>query len=72
MDLPTPDPALQAANLALHGRKTERAASRFASIQLRDMGASLQAERRTLGWEMAAVAAVGFAAVLGVTALWFY
>lgn len=72
MQLQPLDPALHAANLALTGRKTERAASRFASIELRDVGSSIHAERKTLAWEMAAITAVGMAALLGVTALWFY
>jgi hypothetical protein len=72
MVVATSDPAIQAANLALQGRKTERAASRFASIQLRDVRTSANAERRNLAWEMAAVAAIGVAALLGVAGLWMY
>lgn len=72
MDSPTVDPALQAANLALHGRRPLRTASRFASIQLRDMESSVRRERRNLAWEMAALLAVGLAALLGVAGLWLY
>lgn len=72
MELPSPDPALQAANLALQGRKTPRAASRFASIELRDMASNVTRERRSLAWEMAALLAVGIAALVGVAGLWMY
>lgn len=72
MEPTAPDPALAAANLALQGRRPLRTASRFASIQLRDMEGSARAERRNLAWEMAAVLAVGMAALVGVAGLWLY
>jgi hypothetical protein len=72
MELPTPDPALLAANLALQGRRAPRAASRFASIELRDGTENAVRERRSLAWEMAAVLAVGVATLVGVTGLWLY
>lgn len=72
MELQPNDPALQAANLALNGRKTQRAASRFASIQLRELESNSGAERRLIAWEMAAVTAVGLAAALSVLGLWLY
>jgi hypothetical protein len=72
MELPTPDPALQAANLALQGRRAPRAASRFASIELRDVASNVVRERRSMAWEMAAVLAVGIAALLAVAGLWLY
>lgn len=49
-----------------------RTASRFASIQLRDMESSVRRERRDLAWEMAALLIVGVAALLGVAGLWLY
>jgi hypothetical protein len=72
MESNAPDPALLAANLALHGRRPLRTASRFASIQLRDVESSVRRERRDLAWEMAALLAVGVAALLGVAGLWLY
>jgi hypothetical protein len=71
MDQEHTDAALQAANLALTGRRLQRAASRFASIQLRGIDADPASDRHHLGWEIAAVSMVSLAAVLGVAALWF-
>ena len=71
MDQEHTDAALQAANLALNGRRLQRTASRFASIQLRGIDTDPVSDRHHLGWEIAAVSLVSFAAVLGVTALWF-
>lgn len=72
MDQEQPDHALRAANLALSGRRVERAASRFASIELRSVDSTLPSDRRSLAWEMAAVCSVGGAALLLVIALWFF
>lgn len=77
MEAEQPDPALRAANLALTGRRTERAASRFASIQLRGLderglGESAASDRRNVAWEMAAMLSVGTAALFAVAALWFF
>ncbi|HVU00906.1 MAG TPA: hypothetical protein VHE30_04110 [Polyangiaceae bacterium] len=57
--------ALQAANVALTGRR-ERQASSFASIELREE------DPRTGHWEMAATLVVGGAAVLAVIVAWLY
>ena len=61
---PVLDPALRAANQALSGTR-QRAAVRFASIELRF------SDPRTGPWEIAAMAAVGFASVLFVLGCWF-
>ncbi len=75
MEPEQPDPALRAANLALTGRRMERAASRFASIELRGieskMGSSTS-DRKHIAWEMAAMFSVGTAALFLVVALWFF
>jgi hypothetical protein len=65
------DQALLAANLALTGRRRERTASRFASIQLREWSTSRGTDRHHLMWEAAAVLSVGFAATLFVVGVWF-
>lgn len=65
------DPAIQAANLALDGRRRKQTASRFASIELQRLTAPEPSSRRYIAWELAAVSAIGVAAVLGVSALWF-
>jgi hypothetical protein len=67
-DAPMPDgdfePALKAANIALIGRR-QNDVSRVASIDLRF------ADARSGAWEVVAMAAVGFATLLGVVAVWF-
>jgi hypothetical protein len=64
------DPALQAANLALTGRRMQRAASRFASIQLRGIDEPPRSDRQHVIWEVAAVASIAMAAVLTVFGVW--
>ena len=59
------DSAIRAANLAMGGRQ-RRAASRFASIELRF------SDRGTGPWEMAAMAAVALASCLIVLGLWLW
>ena len=71
MQIDSPDHALRAANLAIEGRRVNGTASRFASIQLRDIDTPSSSDRSHLAWEVAAVFAVSVASVLGVLALWF-
>lgn len=71
MDSEPIDHALEAANLALAGRRIERAASRFASIQLRELGNSARSARHHWAWEAAAVLSVGLATTLFVVGVWF-
>lgn len=72
MDTDQTDPALRAANLALSGRRLERAASRFASIELRGVERQTPNHRRHLVWEMAAMLSVAGAALLAAVGLWFW
>jgi hypothetical protein len=65
------DHALEAANIALVGRRLERTASRLASIQLRELTDSSGVNRHHVVWEAAAVLSVGFAAMLFVVGVWF-
>ena len=58
------DPALEAANLALTGRR--RAERALASIELRAI------DPNTGVWEVAAAACVGLATLLIVLGFWFY
>ena len=58
------DPAIDAANLALTGKR-HRQASRFASIELESVS------RAAESWEAAATLVVGLAALLSVLGLWF-
>jgi hypothetical protein len=75
MQLEPFDPALQAANLALLGRRFDRSSGRLASVQLRsldhDPRQSATRERKHLAWEAVATLIVGVAALLGVVGLWF-
>ncbi|HEX7668539.1 MAG TPA: hypothetical protein VF395_03100 [Polyangiaceae bacterium] len=57
--------ALQAANVALTGRR-RREASSFASIELR------AEDPKTSQWELIAALVVGFAALVGVLVAWTY
>jgi hypothetical protein len=57
--------ALQAANVALTGRR-RREASSFASIELR------AEDPKTGQWELIAALVVGFAAFVGVLVAWAY
>lgn len=70
METESIDPALQAANLALSGRRMERAASRFASIQLRGLDGPAPSDRRHVMWEVAAVGSIAAAALLIVLGVW--
>ncbi len=70
MDSEPIDPALQAANLALTGRRMQRAASRFASIQLRGIHEPAQSDRSHVIWEIAAVASIALASALVVCGVW--
>ncbi len=70
MELEPTDPALQAANVALTGRRLERAASRFASVQLRGLDEPAPSDRHHVVWEVAAVCSVALAATLLVFAVW--
>jgi len=63
--------ALQAANVALNGRRTERTASRLASIQLRGIHEPPRSDRHHVMWEVAAVVSVALAAALFVSGVWF-
>ncbi|MEN9580975.1 MAG: hypothetical protein RJA70_3984 [Pseudomonadota bacterium] len=72
MDTDQTDPALRAANLALTGRRLERAASRFASIELRGLERHTPNERRSMVWEVAALLSVGGAALLAAIGLWLW
>ena len=65
------DSAIQAANLALDGRREKQVASRFASIELQRLNTPEPSSRRYIAWEFAAVSAIGFCACLSVIALWF-
>ena len=73
--------ALQAANQALGGN-APRSTSRFASVELRDMGGAGEPARAALpldarravpngAWEFAAMVSVGLATLLLVLAVWF-
>jgi hypothetical protein len=62
--------ALEAANLALAGRRLERTASRLASIQLRELADSRTMDRHHVLWEAAAVLSVGVATTLLVVGVW--
>jgi hypothetical protein len=64
MDVETLDPGLRAANGALSGR-SQREASRFASIELRFT------DPRTGPWEVAAMTSVAMASFLVVLGVWF-
>ncbi len=57
--------ALEAANVALTGRRRREAAS-FASIELKTT------DSKTDRWEILAAAAVGLVTVIGVVVAWFY
>lgn len=70
MEVEQVDHALEAANVALSGRRLERAASRFASIQLRGLNDPPRFDRHYHAWECAAIVSVGVAAVLFVVGLW--
>lgn len=59
------DAALQAANLALTGRR-HRETSRFASIELRAV------DQKTGAWEIAAAFCVGLATLMFVIGAWLY
>jgi hypothetical protein len=63
MEQPPIDHALQAANLAIGGRK--RTSSGFAALELRTVDAS------TGAWEIAAVLSVALATALLVLGVWF-
>jgi len=65
MDRASSETALQAANVALTGKRS-RAVSGFASIELRD--GSDEAAR----WEMLAGFVVAMAAVVAVVVAWLY
>lgn len=65
MDRHGTDSALEAANVALSGRKN-RETSRFASIELRDV------DPRTGEWEIAATACVGLATLVFILGVWLY
>jgi hypothetical protein len=66
MDRPEIETALQAANVALTGRRT-RAVSGFASIELR--GEASQARSR---WDVLVGVVVGLAAFVAVFIAWLY
>jgi hypothetical protein len=70
MDQEQTDPALRAANLALNGRRVERATSRFASIELRNLEVVAPSAKRNLAWEFAAMISVGTMALLAVVGIW--
>jgi hypothetical protein len=63
--------ALSAANLALAGRRLERTANRFASVELRELMRRPGLDPRHLAWEIAALMSVAVAAVLCVAGVWF-
>lgn len=73
MQLESVDPALQAANLALAGRRIERTTTRLASVQLRSLGdeASMaRSAQRHVAWEAGAMLAVGLLALSLVIGIW--
>ena len=77
MQLESVDPALQAANLALAGRRIERTTTRLASVQLRslttpsDVGTITRTAQRYVAWEAGAMLAVGLLAFCAVVGIWF-
>lgn len=78
MQLESVDPALQAANLALAGRRIERTTTRLASVQLRSLGGQAPAHSQMgrgsqhhVAWEAGAMLAVGVLAFLLVVGIWF-
>jgi hypothetical protein len=77
MQLESIDPALQAANLALAGRRIERTTTRLASVQLRNLtGGSVPPEaparssQHHVAWEAGAMLAVGLLAFVVVIGVW--
>lgn len=77
MQLESVDPALQAANLALAGRRIERTTTRLASVQLRSLstpseaGMLARSAQRYVAWEAGAMLAVGLLAFCAVVGVWF-
>lgn len=77
MQLESVDPALQAANLALAGRRIERTTTRLASVQLRsltnpiDPASLARTAQRHVAWEAGAMLAVGMLAFCAVVGVWF-
>ncbi len=77
MQLESVDPALQAANLALAGRRIERTTTRLASVQLRslttpsDARMLVRSARHHVAWEAGAMLAVGLLALCAVVGVWF-
>ncbi|HVW28165.1 MAG TPA: hypothetical protein VHC69_22535 [Polyangiaceae bacterium] len=65
MDRQEVETALQAANVALAGRR-QRQASSFASIELRD------ADPTPAKWEVIATGLVGLVAIVAVLVAWLY
>jgi len=76
MQLDSFDPALQAANLALAGRRIERTTTRLASVQLRNLTTPTDARslarsaQRHVAWEAGAMLAVGLLALCAVVGVW--
>jgi hypothetical protein len=76
MQLESVDPALQAANLALAGRRIERTTTRLASVQLRSLASGNDANtlarsaQRYVAWEAGAMLAVGLLAFCAVVGVW--
>ncbi len=64
------DPGLKAANAALAGRRIIKTASRFASIELRELSSPQTPSRSQIAWEVGAVCSVCFAALIAVVGLW--
>ena len=64
------DPALEAANVALTGRRVEHTTSRLASVQLRHLETPND-DRLHVAWEAGAMLAVGLAALAAVLGVWF-
>lgn len=79
MQLESVDPALQAANLALAGRRIERTTTRLASVQLRSLSSGAvpdglsvaRSAQRHVAWEAGAMLAVGVLAFFLVVGVWF-
>lgn len=77
MQLESVDPALQAANLALAGRRIERTTTRLASVQLRSLGSGsvapevpARSSQHHVAWEAGAMLAVGLLAFVFVIGVW--
>lgn len=77
MQLESIDPALQAANLALAGRRIERTTTRLASVQLRSLGSGsvppqtlARSSQNHVAWEAGAMLAVGLLAFVFVIGVW--